>query len=166
LVPTVAAADQVWTYTGNSVNNFSMNPFLPPAPNPCGCAITAMVDVNSLGQAVTWSFSAAGFTLTNLNSTIQGQLGFAQADPTDMWLFSLIGPNGETIRTFNSGSVTDALDNATTAPGVLALSVGSNAGTWTEVTGTPEPASIVLLAIGMGALMVVAMGRRRAVSLT
>jgi hypothetical protein len=162
-VPALVKADQLWTYTGNSVNNYSMNPFLPPASNPCGCAIDATVLVNQLGQAVIWSFSAAGFTLTNFNSTIQGELGYAQSDPTDMWLFYLKGSDGETIRTFNSGSVTDALDYATSASGVYSLEVGSNRGTWTEIVGTPEPASISLLLVGLCGLMLAGWVHRRVI---
>jgi hypothetical protein len=163
-VPALAkAADQVWTYTGNSVNNFSMNPFLPPAANPCGCAIDGTVVVNDLGQALSWSFTAGSLTLTNFNSTGGGDLGYAQANPTDMWLFFLQGMDGEFIRTFNSGSVTDALDSAGTASGAF-LTVGSNRGTWTEVVGTPEPASFSLLLVGLLATMLICRGRRRQVS--
>jgi hypothetical protein len=163
-VPALAKADQIWTYEGNSINNFHMNPFLPPAANPCGCAIDATVTVNSFGEASTWSFTAAGLTLTNLNSTIQGNLGFAQVHPTNMWLFLVQGPNGETIRTSFDGSLNDALDSASSGPGVNPLEVGSNPGAWTEVVGTPEPASLSLLLVGLFVATFAWLSRRRQLS--
>jgi hypothetical protein len=159
-VPALAKADQVWMYTGNSVNNFSMNPFLPPAANPCGCAIDGTVVVNNLGQALSWSFTAGSLTLTNLNSTGGGFLGFAQADPTDFWSFNFQGANGSVIHTFFEGSVNDANDNAAAA-GTYFLTVGSDEGAWAQVVGTPEPGALSLLLVGLLAAMTGCVVRQR-----
>src|ERR1700738_681044 len=77
LIPALARADDIWTYTGNSVSGESMgqNP-LPP--NPCGCAldgtITFASPMTGLTQTqqdvVAYSFTDGAYTFNQSNSTL------------------------------------------------------------------------------------------------
>jgi hypothetical protein len=75
LLAATASADSVWTYQGQSQNLFHMNPFLPPAANPCGCALTGTVTLRDAFTPISWDFTAGNLTFTDLNSTLQAYLG-------------------------------------------------------------------------------------------
>src|ERR1700682_5013269 len=65
----VSQADSVWTYAGNNVSGATnLGPLPVVGPNPCQCALSGTVTLDSLGQAVGWDFTDGTHTLTNLNS--------------------------------------------------------------------------------------------------
>lgn len=142
----LAKADSVWTYVGQSENRFSMNPFLPPEANPCGCAITGTVTLANEDTATAWSFTVGQQTFDTSNSTFGGWFGFVDPRPFGWWRFGAIGTNGGELTSIFMGSITDAFDRSD------GMFVGSNPGTWTEVVSTPEPSSLLLLAAGLGLL--------------
>lgn len=153
LLAATASADSVWSYTGNSVNLYKMNPFAaqPPA-NPCACALNGTVLLTNAWTPTAWSFTAGNETFTNLNSTLNAYLGPVDPDPTYMWSFFFTGNDGAYMVTKFSGSFNDALDQGG------GMSVGSHPGVWTEIVATPEPETGLLLAIGVALL---AFKRRR-----
>ncbi len=150
LLGTVARADSVWNYEGNSITGPSHSG--PLIPNTCGCSLDGSVTLDANNKPIAWNFTDGLFTLTNLNST-----GTISPDPLGppppgvvdqpfgFWFVDLIGANGAEIHTNFIGSVTDSVEFAF-APGVADMHVEANPGTWTESPiETPEPAALLLL---------------------
>jgi hypothetical protein len=144
-----ASADSVWTYSGNSTNKYSQNPFAAPTANPCGCALQASITFDSANQFEAWSFTAGNLTLTNLNSTLSGFLGPEQPGwgLPSYWYLDATGLGGQTIITKWGGSIDEALDQGGN------LSVGSNPGFWTDPVATPEPSTLLMLGAGLLGLL-------------
>jgi hypothetical protein len=151
IIPALAKADSVWTYTGNSVSNDIFAITQPP--NPCGCALDGFVTLDANNVVTGYSFTAAGDTLTQSNST--GLLGrdiFAVFNPADdyfRWAVFITGNDGVAIHSNFDGSNADSTDSSSNG-----LFVDSNPGTWSLVS-TPEPSSIILLGAGLTALALV-----------
>ena len=155
----VSQADSVWTYTGNSQNLYSMNPFLPPPANPCGCALTGTVTLADAWTPVSWDFTAGDLSFTNLNSTLSAYLGADDPHPAFAysWYFFFTRNDGQDLLTKFSGSINDALDRGGN------LSVGSNPGVWTDPpVSTPEPGSLLLLGAGLAAALSLKRPRKHA----
>jgi hypothetical protein len=149
LLATAASADTIWDYAGNSVNRYSQNPFAQPPPNPCGCSLNGSVELADAFTPVSWNFTAGTETYTQFNSTMQIDLGYFQTQPTFAWYLYIVGNDGSFVLSKFIGSITDAID-----AGSMGLGVGSNEGVWSDApVGTPEPSSIVLLAVGLAALL-------------
>lgn len=138
----VASADSIWTYQGQSQNLYSMNPFLQPEANPCGCAMSGMVTLANENTATAWSFTVGQETFDNSNSIFGGWFGFVDPRPFNAWYFSVIGAN-DSFASFFLGSINDTFDEAG------GMFVGSHPGTWSEVVATPEPSSLLLLGAGL-----------------
>lgn len=161
-----ASADTVWTYTGNIINyTGGVNPgpggVAPPGDtgvNPCNCALDGTVTLDATNHAIAWSFTDGTDVLTNLNSTGTFNpfncFGCSPSNPSpgsspfQFWNFSLAGGGITMFSTFN-GSFGDAQDSAS-SPSVTLL-VEADPGTWTESgpVGTAEPATGLLLAVGL-----------------
>jgi PEP-CTERM motif-containing protein len=151
LATTVARADTVWTYTGNTTSTPNVQRQFG---NPCNCALFGSVVLDDNLKPVSWSFTDGTHTLTNVNST-------GGINPIDIpgvgagalfvtWNVYLIGNDGWIIRSNNYGSPfeeTDASFNFTN--GFTSwLYVQGNQGIWTEIA-TPEPSALALLVAGL-----------------
>jgi len=158
LVPALAKADSSLTYTGNSVSNDIFAITQPP--NPCGCALNGALTLDANNVVTGYSFTAAGDTLTQFNST--GLLGrdiFAVFNPADdyfRWAIFITGNDGVVIHSNFNGSNADSADYSSNG-----LFVDSNPGTWTVVS-TPEPGTLLLLGVGIIALALIIPLRMRA----
>jgi PEP-CTERM motif len=158
-----ASADSLWTYTGNTINYITgVNPG-PTGVNPCNCALDGSVLLNDAGKAISWSFSAGALTLTNSNSTAAffpfACFGCSTGDvPSSLdstpfqpgaWKFDITGGGIEMVSQWR-GPVSEARDQVSgPTPGALFLDVESDPGTWTETVITPEPATALLVGVGL-----------------
>jgi hypothetical protein len=142
MLAATASADSIWTYEGHAENRYSMNPFLAPGPNPCACELEGTVTLHDAWTPLAWSFTFGNNTLTEQNSVLLAYLGVADPRPTGFWSFQFIQPDGYFVTKF-WGSLTDAEDQGGT------LMADSNPGTWTEVVATPEPATGLLVGLGL-----------------
>jgi hypothetical protein len=154
LVAGTASADTVWTYQGNSVG--SQNPFLLGPPNPCGCALSGSVTLDSDGQPIAWSFTDGGLTLNQGDSTFYSA-GFGQIElgafPFEWSVAVTDGIDGLFTQNYDNGF--EATDGGTNG-----LMVQGNRGVWTDTVSTPEPSTLAL--VGLGLLALVSRGRKRA----
>jgi hypothetical protein len=156
LIPALARADDIWTYTGNSVSGESMgqNP-LPP--NPCGCAldgtITFASPMTGLTQTeqdvVAYSFTDGAYTFNQSNSTLGFSAFTVAGEPSFHAWFLEVSANGAVVffsEKYDTYEATDA--------GIGGLYEQANPGIWTEVApvGTPEPNTLILLGAGITAL--------------
>jgi len=154
LISCGARADTVWDYAGNATSGASnVNPLGQPfLTNPCACALDGTVTLDG-NTPVAWSFTVAGLTLTNLNSTgtINDDLNGANPTvPFYTWRILLSGPGGAFIGSYFDGSTYEATDSALVPGGALGMIEEGNKGTWTDPpVGTPEPSSLMLLVIAL-----------------
>lgn len=151
LLAGTASADEVWTYQGNSVGDPVTLIY---GNNPCGCALSGMIDVTTGA----YSFTDGTHTLTDANSsgiiqapttpTVSGTVWYwlvkisSPALDWGIWTQSYGSPFEETDHSF-------ALDSSNTD---LGLMVQGNEGIWTDTVSTPEPGTIALLGLGLAAL--------------
>jgi PEP-CTERM motif len=149
LIPALAKADTVWTYTGNIMHGVTQN--ATNAPGGCGCALDGTFTLNAAGVATSWDFTDGTHTLTTANSManislrpgIGGFLNWNINIFNSSWYFSsqFIGSGFEAT---DSSGVTHWGD-----PGCCFGFLESNRGTLTESIATPEPGSLMLLTAGM-----------------
>jgi hypothetical protein len=155
LIPALARADDIWTYTGNSVSGQSMGQS-PLPPNACGCALSGTVDFAAplvLGQSdypvLSFSFTDGAYTFDSSNATL-GINPFGNSNlPLDTWFVSVHSLDGSLVffsQRYDNYEATDF--------GIGGLYVQANHGIWAEVApvGIPEPNTLILLGAAMGAL--------------
>ena len=106
LVPALARADTVWSYTSELLNYDVIGPFqssVPVPANPCNCFLTGSVVEDSNFNVVSYIFTDGTSTLNNLNSTasifafatpignFQNTPPFPGAQPFSNWFLSVVG---------------------------------------------------------------------------
>lgn len=148
----VAEADSVWTYTGNSQGGALSDP------NPCNCALTGSVTFDSSWNVLSYDFTDGTHELTQADSTgvinpffMTGTIPFAE------WHVALDG-GGVRFLTENFGSVGEATDSVLVDTDLFLLEEG-NRGVWSGPVSTAEPATGLL--VGLGLAVVGLMRRRR-----
>ena len=157
----VASADSVWTYTGNTTSGASNVP----TSNPCNCAIDGTVTLDDAGNAIAWNFTDGTHTLTQLNSTgtIDSDL-IGTGSTFFTWSVKLQTGDGVSLFSDFIGSTFEATDSVV-AGGSLFMFEEGNHGLWTEQTiATPEPGTAVLLAIGLAMFGVTVVAARKSLS--
>lgn len=155
---TIASADSVWTYTGNSVSGASNDPIV----NPCHCAIDGTVTLDATGNAISWNFTDGTHTLTQANSSgsIESSI-FPNGTFFSTW--SILLETGDGVSLFSNffGSPFEATDNVAVGNSLFMFEEG-NRGVWTEVgVSTPEPSTGLLIAFGLALLGLTVMGGKR-----
>lgn len=151
----VAEADSVWTYTGNTMNGFVFSDQRFEEPN-CNCALDGTVTLDSSMTPVAWDFTDGTHTLTNLNSTGVINPFELSSTPFATWFISLNG-GGISFWSQNSGSAGEATDFSAFGDSLFGYEEG-NRGVWSGPVATAEPATGLLVGLG---LAVVSLIRRR-----
>lgn len=148
-----ARADQVWTYTGNSISNDGFGNPLPGA-NPCGCALDGTITfanpitgllADDTDPILSFSFTDGAFTFNQTNSTLNLRGGYAGL--FESWTLFVSSPN---VGYFFSQKY-DRGESADT--GVGGLYEHGNPGIWSDPVSTPEPATWLLLVTGLTFLL-------------
>jgi len=156
-----SSSDTVLSYTGNG-----MTAVIGVCPQPCSISATfdvsAALSSNYSGPGldvapVSYTINAAGLSLTSANSSLlEGLEVFSTdsaGDPTS-WAFTASGTGVQIVTSIDTaaGAVDDILTSTYAGANV------DDGGTWTT-TSVPEPASLLLL--GMGMLGLLGVGGRR-----
>jgi hypothetical protein len=155
LIPALAKADSVWTYTGNGVGDivdfpqFNLGNGFPiigtvTFENP----LTGIPPFPQNYPTESFSFSQGSFTFNNSNGVLEINPYDLTSVPFLQWTFLVFDLSGNMVMR----SV--AYDHAESTDFGPAGSEQGNRGTWTEVTpvSTPEPNTVVLLGAGLAAL--------------
>lgn len=147
-----ASADTVWTYTGNIMDGSS------PGQKPglsCNCALTAFVTLDSNNLPIAWDFTDGTHELTQADST--GYFNTSVFGPTSplfsTWIVFITGADWE-MRTVFYGSATESSDSSVGLTEGGFVSFGSeqvNHGFWMESAAATEPATALLVGLGLAA---------------
>lgn len=148
-VVTTASADSVWTYTGNTMNGFvnSSQSFSEPD---CNCALDGTVTLSSALNPVLWTFTDGTHTLTQANSTALIDPFEQSSIPFQTWLVHIAGGGVEFWSQF-TGSNGEATDFSAVNGSLLGYEEG-NHGTWTASVAATEPATALLVGVGLAAV--------------
>jgi len=162
-VTSLAAADPSWTYAGNTMNGFvfSDQGFAEPH---CDCALNGKVTLDSSMNRVAWDFTDGTHTLTNLNST-----GFINpfelsSTPFATSFISLSG-GGSRFWSQNSGSAGEVTNFSPVGNSLFGYEEG-NRGTWSGPAATAEPATGVLVGLGLAVVSLIRRRRKKLVDPT
>jgi hypothetical protein len=159
-----AAADTVYTYTGNTMNGFVFSNQNFSEPN-CNCSLSGTVDLNSAMVAVSWSFTDGTHTLTNLNSSGTINPFDGSSTPFATWSVSLTG-GGIQFFSQNYGSHDEATDFSSVNGNLFGYEEG-NPGKWTTgLVATTEPATGLLLGLGLAVAGLMRRRRKKTVDAT
>jgi hypothetical protein len=132
-------ADSVWTYDGNTMTG-------------CNCSLDGSFTVAADNSAVSWDFTDGTHELTQANSKV----GFFEPvlanglSPFKEWAVQIIGNDGWMLHSVFYGSGFEATDfsfNIDTQTGFGYLQ--GDRGTWSDPASTPEPATGLLVGVGL-----------------
>jgi hypothetical protein len=164
LVAAAAAnADTIYTYTGN---DYGINPFLPFTEH-----ITATFTfatplagslplANDLPSLLSWTINV-GLPSLSLSSTdssdsmFELELGTGPSGAITAWDFWANGPDSEVVMSFSEAVDGDSVNSQAVGP----VFANPNPDGWTSTTTTPEPSTLVSMALGV-AVMLFAVRRR------
>lgn len=162
LTPALSKADTIWDYTSQLLDGADYHGGNP-GPN-CNCYLTGTVVEDSSFNVVSYSFTDGKTTLTNLNSTASidpfNAPGQHRSNPFAIWNV-MIQQGAIVFFTQGDGGVQNG---DSVVDGTLVGSIDGDGefhqGTWTEVsTPTPEPASFVVLLVGLATMAFFTRGR-------
>jgi hypothetical protein len=149
----VASADTVWTYAGNIMDGSI--PAQPSVPS-CNCALTGSVTLDANNQATAWDFTDGTHELTQADST--GSFNTSVFGPTaplfSTWTVNIMSSTW-LLHTQFYGSATEATDSSfgMTQSGLALFGyLQGNHGIWTESVAATEPATALLVGLGLAAV--------------
>jgi hypothetical protein len=159
----MASADTVWTYAGNTMNGFVFSDQAFTEPD-CHCSLNGTVTMDASMNAIAWSFTDGTHTLSNLNSTgaidpfEQSSIAFST------WFVSLSGGGINFFSQFD-GSAGEATDSSSVNGTLFGYEEG-NHGIWTETVATAEPATGLLVGLGLAVAGLIRRRRKKPIDST